>query len=433
MANDDTDGAGRCAAFSWQHAVILRLAGVRAASRPRGDRGGKSCSRSRGAVAVPPRHRPSGREDHRYLRHVAPGAGTGRFQGTSPTSINPAGTITGYYYDANGVGHGFVRRSNGTATTFDVPGLTYYTAPASINPAGAVTGSYQYTNDPNLVAHGFVRAGNGTFSTFDAPSIGTTCFEGNFFIPGTFPSSINPEGAVTGNYYDTNCVSHGFLRASDGTLTTFDVPGSCTTTCFGTQPVVINPDGTILGIYTDSGGNPHGFLLTSDGGFTSFDPPGAIASPFASCCSYGPDLAMNPAGVITGAYFQVINGAEFGGEYHVFVRAPDGTITTFGVTASIKVGSRTIPCPPGGVWTFPSGITPAGAITGSFNDCAGDDHGFLRAPDGTLTVFDVPNNPVSYQGTVPLGITPAGVIMGFYRDPNLVFHGFLFLPQGHDE
>jgi hypothetical protein len=30
-------------------------------------------------------------------------------------------------------------------------------------------------------------------------------------------------GVVSGNYIDSNNVNHGFLRAPDGTITTFDV------------------------------------------------------------------------------------------------------------------------------------------------------------------------------------------------------------------
>jgi hypothetical protein len=38
-----------------------------------------------------------------------PGAGTGPHQGTFPSDVNPAGAITGYYIDADGVYHGFLR------------------------------------------------------------------------------------------------------------------------------------------------------------------------------------------------------------------------------------------------------------------------------------------------------------------------------------
>ena len=38
----------------------------------------------------------------------APGAGTGLFQGTIPSGINPARAIVGYYLDASYVFHGFL-------------------------------------------------------------------------------------------------------------------------------------------------------------------------------------------------------------------------------------------------------------------------------------------------------------------------------------
>src|SRR5262245_15530945 len=52
----------------------------------------------------------------------APGAGTGPMQGTIPVAITSVETIAGYYFDDNAVTHGFVRRRDGTATTFDAPG-----------------------------------------------------------------------------------------------------------------------------------------------------------------------------------------------------------------------------------------------------------------------------------------------------------------------
>ncbi len=84
--------------------------------------------------------------------------------GTWPTSINPSGTITGYYIDAS-IEHGFLRAPDGSFTTFDAPG-SFYTQPQSINPAGVVTGSYI---DASNMSHGFLRALDGSFTTFDAP------------------------------------------------------------------------------------------------------------------------------------------------------------------------------------------------------------------------------------------------------------------------
>src|ERR1700757_2140721 len=71
----------------------------------------------------------------------APRAGLGSGQGTVPTGINPAGTITGYYVDATYMYHGFVRDKDGIITTFDAG--ANFTIPTSINPKRTIAGSYQ--------------------------------------------------------------------------------------------------------------------------------------------------------------------------------------------------------------------------------------------------------------------------------------------------
>ena len=75
----------------------------------------------------------------------APGAGTGPGQGTQPFAINPAGLITGFYFDAGDAIHGFLRTPDGTTGTIDVPGAGtgpgQGTTPFSITPAGAIVGS----------------------------------------------------------------------------------------------------------------------------------------------------------------------------------------------------------------------------------------------------------------------------------------------------
>jgi hypothetical protein len=366
-----------------------------------------------------------------FITFDAPGAGTGLFQGTFPASINEAGDITGNYVDANGLGHGFVRAGNSTFTTFDVPGGTITDSASSINPAGSVTGAYTYLNDPDFVNHGYLRAKLGAFTTFDVPGAALIF---------TVPSSINPAGAIAGTYSDgvtflpdgsVLCVAHGFLRAKNGTIATFDAPGADTNPLDcginGTEALGINPEGIILGDYTDTNGNSHAYLRATDATFTIFDPPGPIAL-FNSLFRGPTPLYMNPQGVITGAYFQTISGNPFGGNYRVFVRATDGTFTTFDAVMYPNGNpSLNIPCC---TWSFPGGITPSGSITGAFNDGFNLNHGFLRASDGTITTFDAPGAGTGFQqGTAPMGITPSGVIMGFYRDPKYAHHGFLFYPR----
>jgi hypothetical protein len=100
-----------------------------------------------------------------------------------------------------------------------------------------------------------VRAADGNITTFDVPGAGSGSFQG------TTPTSIRPGGAITGYYFDANSVTHGFLRARHGSITTFDVPGAGTSAGQGTNPLAINPAGLITGWYDDANGVSHGFLL----------------------------------------------------------------------------------------------------------------------------------------------------------------------------
>jgi hypothetical protein len=54
-----------------------------------------------------------------------------------------------------------------------------------------------------------------TFTTFDPPG-----------SAGTFSTSINPAGAITGYYATANNIPHAFLRSRDGTFTMIDFPGA---------------------------------------------------------------------------------------------------------------------------------------------------------------------------------------------------------------
>jgi len=346
---------------------------------------------------------------------------SGAVNGTYPSGVNPAGAITGIYNDANFIGHGFLRGGNGAMTTFDVPaGISGLITPLKINPAGDVVGTYA---DANFALHGFVRDHNGRIITFDAPGGGTGGFQG------TEPFAINPAGMITGVLDDANNGSHGFLRDRSGRISIFDAPGACPS-CppvgfyAGTVAVDIGPDGTVVGTFNDANNNNHGFLRARDGAFTLFDPPGQINA-FVSInfITFAANLYINPEGVVTGAYFESISGNPLGGNYRVFVRTPDGNLSTFDAANY----------PPCCIWSVPFGINPAGEITGEFNDAGDRNHGFLRATDSTVTTFDVPAAGTGFsQGTVPLGITPAGVIMGLYRDPSSGVHGFVLLPQSFE-
>ena len=332
-----------------------------------------------------------------FMTFDVSGAGNNTFA----FAINPDGAITGY-----SSGAGFLRSPNGTITTFHVPGDDNGTYPAAINPAGAITGQWC---DVNWVCPGFLRSPAGTITIFDVPGE----------VGGVNPEAINPQGAITGEYFDANYVGHGFLRASDGTITTIDAPGSV----YGTQAFGINPEGTVSGCYSDANFVGHGFVRASNGTLTEFDVPD---SQDLSCgFDYGffsfpvADVGINPAGAITGAYFQPIPGNPFGGNRRGFLRDKDGSFTTFDAVPS--------PSSPCCTWTFGIAINPAGEIAGWDNDQHDVNHGFLRAKNGTITILDAPGAGTGHnQGTLVFSISPSGQIAGIYRDANNVYHGFLW-------
>lgn len=91
-----------------------------------------------------------------------------------------------------------------TITSFDPTGSTS-TNPSSINPAGAITGFY---TDASFATHGFVRSEDGSFTSFDVSG-----------ASGTIPAGINPAGTIMGSYFGTGYVTYAFVRSSHGTIT----------------------------------------------------------------------------------------------------------------------------------------------------------------------------------------------------------------------
>ena len=60
-----------------------------------------------------------------------------------------------------------------------------------------------YYLDGNTVFHGFLRAADGTITTFDASGAGTGAYQG------TLGADINAAGTVAGYYYNAQAVSRG--------------------------------------------------------------------------------------------------------------------------------------------------------------------------------------------------------------------------------
>jgi len=273
------------------------------------------------------------------------------------------GVITGSFYDATGLSHGFLRSPDGKFTTFDVPGAgANGTFPIGLNLEGAVVG---YALDSNYLFHAFLRTPGGQIYAFVGPgSCDTGTSTGCY---GNEDTTINFWGISVGNFMDNsgNFVGHGLIRYPDGTLTTFEAPGAGTGASQGTGcpgcASGLNQLGAIAGTYTDSNNLHHGFLRSPTGKFTTFEAPGAGTGSYegTGCYSDCP-TRLNDSGAIMGTYID----SNF--VYHGYLRTPDGKIVTVDPSGSVSTSS--------------SGMNDLGAITGYYLDTNNVYHGFLRIP-----------------------------------------------------
>jgi hypothetical protein len=163
-----------------------------------------------------------------------PGTIGGFFGGAIAWDINKNGAVAGSYTDTTAT-HGFIGDNDGTFTTVDAPGATFATNATAINDDGVVAGAFF---DANSVRQGYLREKNGNIDEFSVPGAGV----GVGAEEGTHVIGINNGGAVTGYYFDANAVDHGYVRAADGTITTFDAPGAGTEPGTGTLALSINDE-----------------------------------------------------------------------------------------------------------------------------------------------------------------------------------------------
>jgi uncharacterized membrane protein len=370
----------------------------------------------------------AGERPSRFITFEAPGAGStaGSYQGTGcfaypscSVIINNLAAVTGYYLDSNNVYHGFLRSPYGTITTFEAPGADTTpgsfngTLPYAINDAGVITGFY---SDATGATHGFLRDSSGAFTTFDVP-------DGSLI---TIPVALNVEGSIVGSVLDKNSVWRAFVRSPEGSFATFAGPGACHTSpgngCTGTGAQSINASGKIAGGFSDSDAVLHGLVRGPEGKVTAFDAPGAGAVPGSyqgtSCldCS----APVNQSGTVAGYYIDSSNVV------HGFLRSAEGKITTFDAPA--EAGSQGFGC----FVDCALGFSDWGWVTGTYLDANSVNHGFIRSPDGEITSFDAPGadkTSGSYHGTFPVSINDEGLIAGYYVDVNSVNHAFVRLPQ----
>jgi hypothetical protein len=125
-----------------------------------------------------------------------------------------------------------------------------------------------------------------------------------FIVPdatATLAYSINSSNQVAGYYIDTAGATHGYLRASDGTLT-FPIDAADST---GTILFANNDANWVVGRYTDSSGVTHGLFFKTPDDIRTFDFPGAAG--FTSL------NGINQDGLVSGRYL------DSGGIAHGFL------------------------------------------------------------------------------------------------------------------
>lgn len=360
---------------------------------------------------------PASAQEGRIITFDVPGADLtpGDFNGTYPSGINSFGFITGAYQSADTVLHGFLRSPGGKFTTFQAPGAdttagSYNgTFPNSINDLGVITGNYW---DANGVSHGFLRSPNGEFTTFDPPGMGGF---------GTTPKAINLEGGIAGIYTDSNYSFRAFLRTPDGKFTTWIGPGACDTDgsqgCYGSGASNINAFGFTVGGYSDNSGNfvHHSYVRSPDGKLKPFDVPGAGAGAYQGTGCPGCSLGFNQLGAVAGTYIDS-NSVQ-----HGFLRTPNGKFTTFDAPGAGTDSYEGTGCPS----DCSVSLNDWGTVTGTYVDTNFVYHGYLRTLKGQIATVD----PAGSILTSPSGINDAGVITGMSVDVNYVYHGFIWIPE----
>ncbi len=350
--------------------------------------------------------------DSSFIVFEAKGAGTGpgatncfgSCPGTVAENANRWGVVTGYF-NGGGASHGFVRDCDGIITEFDVPNqgttTTVNTVAYAINSEGAITGIFQ---DSQGIWHGFLRSPQGIFTTFDVSGANAGANQG---IVGS--GGINDRGQIAGYYQDSNNVYHGFLRNPDGAIVTFDAPNASVEMNMPPQGTVtclescLTPEGSITGWYFDSNQAVHGYVRATDGTVTDFDNtnggtgffqgtlPGSISATgeiaggvldssniYHRMVTFEAPLSGDTSGSYQGTFSVGINAIGMVSSYvtdnsnvsHGSIRYPDGHSHNFDVADVTGVGQG----------TTPQGINEQGIIVGYFTDANNVNHGFIRKP-----------------------------------------------------
>ncbi len=216
---------------------------------------------------------------------------TGTPTATAVYGIANNGTMVGYYYDtAAGIYNGYFHTGSGIWQTYSVPD----------QPAGTDTIVGGINSQPDQFCGALLPPPYSTYSAFLSIG-GTVTIFGMEGSSDTQCDGLNDSGDTVGFYTDSAGVDHGWLRTSDGTITTIDVPTAstsagtapCAGTVGGTAVNGINDKGFISGHYWDKHFNEHGFIRTPAGKFITVNVPGAFQTGGGG---------LNSAGIMVGHY-----------------------------------------------------------------------------------------------------------------------------------
>ncbi|HEY2445166.1 MAG TPA: hypothetical protein VGI20_05445 [Rhizomicrobium sp.] len=280
-------------------------------------------------------------------------------------------------------------------TIVDVPGAgTAYGQGTSIVAVNSSSVSSGFYVDADNFSHGFLRASDGTLTTFDAD--GATSQTEIWWI--------NDHGAVVGDYVDPDTgLGECFLRSRTGMVELFDASNGGP---YGSYVERIDNAGVTVGEYPDANFAWHAYSRARDGTIAQFDAPGAGTAYVQGTFAFD----TNRTGTISGQYIDANN------VYHGYLRAADGTFTEIDVPGA---GTGYLQ------GTVANSINRKGWVDGTYIDANSVLHGFLRAPDGTITTFDAPDAGTGpEQGTFAVELTNRETIVGWYEDSNSVYHGF---------
>src|SRR5438034_2806869 len=261
-------------------------------------------------------------------------------------------------------------------TTFDYPGTGNQTLPQKINERGDIVGEFI---DSNGVTRGFVRFSDGSFS---APIV-----EPNDTVGFTEGRGINNSRTVCGDYASSDGNNHGFFL-SGGTFTEYDVPGAVSTSVLG-----INDVADFTGSFSYGSGIFQGFVSVG-GTITSFSVPGALLT-----LAY----EINNSNQLVVGYY--IDGS---GIAHGYYRDANGTLH-FPID------------PSGSVATVLFGDNDRNWVVGRYADSSGATHGLFFVPPNNFFTFDYPGSTFTSLN----GISDQGFICGRYVDASGIAHGFL--------